>query len=73
MIDYKNLASNRPTINYDTTTLTIEKYELRFVFDFENPDLQEVIERCKRSGWPYKIVNGDNGQKHIWIKGWEME
>jgi len=36
MIDYKNLTSSRPTINYDTTILTVDGYELKFSLDFEN-------------------------------------
>lgn len=70
MIDYRNLTSDRPTINYDTTALTVEGYDLKFTLDFENPNLQEVINRCKENKWLYKIVDGDGRQKHVWIKGW---
>lgn len=73
MIDYKNLTHSRPTINYDTTALTIEGYELKFALDFENSDLQEVIDRCKKNKWPYKVIDGESRQKHIWIKGWRRE
>ena len=70
MIDYRNLVSDKPNINYDTTSLTIQGYELRFALDFENPDLKEVINLCEKNNWPYEIVNGVGRQKHIWIKGW---
>ena len=72
MIDYKNLTSSRPTINYDTTILTVDGYELKFSLDFENPDLKEVIDRCQKNNWPYKIVD-DGRQRHVWIKGWVKE
>ncbi|MBT5016797.1 hypothetical protein HN748_01315 [Candidatus Peregrinibacteria bacterium] len=73
MIDYPNLTASRPSINYDTTALTIQGYELKFALDFENPTLQEVIEKCEKHNWPYKILDGDGRQKHIWIKGWIRE
>lgn len=73
MIDYKNLTSSQPITNYDTTTLTNEGYKLEFDLDFENSDLQEVINQCDENNWPYKIVDGGGRQKHIWIKGWVKE
>lgn len=73
MINYKNLSSNIPIINYDTMALTVVGYELKFALDFENPDLNEVISRCEKNNWPYKIIDGGNRQKHLWIKGWIRE
>lgn len=70
MIDDTSLINNQTIINYDTTPLTIEKYELKFALDFGNPDLQEIIKHCEKNNWPYKIINSDGRQKHIWIKGW---
>lgn len=70
MINYENLATDRPVINYDTTPLTIEKYELKFALDFENPTFKEVINQCEKNNWQYKVVDGSGRQKHIWIKGW---
>ena len=73
MIDYKNLTNDKPNINYDTTSLTADGYKLKFALDFENPNLQEVIKRCEENNWPYKIVDGEGRQKHVWIKGWTKE
>ena len=73
MINYANLTTSRPSINYDTTALTNEGYELKFALDFENPDIQAVIKRCKKYNWSYKILDGDGRQKHIWITGWIKE
>lgn len=73
MIDYANLTTSQPTIDYDTTVLTNEGYELKFALDFENPDLQEVISRCDKYNWPYKVKDTVGRQKHLWIKGWIKE
>ena len=68
MINYRNFTTSRPTIDYDTTNFTNEGYELKLAVDFEDPSLQETINRCKKYNWPYKIVDGFGKQKHIWIK-----
>jgi len=73
MINYANLTTSRPIINYDTITLTSEGYELKFALDFGNSDLQKIIDRCKKNNWPYKIVKGVGEQSHVWIKGWIRE
>ncbi len=73
MIDYKNLTVDRPIINYDTTEFTIQGYELKFALNHENSDLQEVINKCEKNNWRYKIVDGIGRQKHLWIKGWIQE
>ena len=73
MIDYEKLSGSKPTVNYDTINLTTKGYELKFSLDSENPELQEVINRCEDHSWPYKIIDGEGQQKHAWIKGWVKE
>ncbi len=73
MIDYENLTNIVPYINYDTTNLTNEGYELKFILDFKNPDLQKIIDRCEETNLLYKIMGSDGRQKHVWIKGWINE
>lgn len=71
MIDYANLTSKRPYINYDTTLLTNAGYELKFALDPSNPAYEQVIQECKNKNLPYQIKDGEGAQKHIWIKGWQ--
>ena len=71
MIDYSNLTDNKPNINYDTTPLTSEGYELKFALDHRNPIYKDVIKKCKENNLPFQIKDGEGKQKHIWIKDWE--
>lgn len=70
MLNHSRPTTTQTVINYDTTPLTNEGYELKFTFDSESPDLQEAINQCKKHGWAYKIVDGVGLQKHVWVKEW---
>lgn len=71
MIDYSSLAGDKPNITYDTSSLEAEGFKIRFAVNSENPVYQQTINECKEKNLPYKIVNGEKNQKHIWIKGWQ--
>lgn len=71
MLKHKNITSDQIFINYDTTLLTNQKYELIFVLSPEDSGLQAIVDQCEKNYWLYKIIDSENGQKHVWIKGWE--
>ena len=71
MTDYSGLANNKPNVTYDTSELETEGFELKFSLDPENPVFQQVIDECTTQNLPHKIKEGEDRQKHIWIKGWK--
>ncbi len=71
MIDYSGLASDKPNVTYDASELEKEGFEIKFALDPQNPVYQQVIDECNKQNLPYKIIDGEGKQKHIWIKGWK--
>lgn len=71
MIDYSKLANNKPNVTYDTSGFMKEGLELKFALDPQNPIYQQVIDECTKYNFPYKLMDGEGKQKHIWIKGWK--
>jgi len=67
-IDHSKLASGKPTINYNTSNLEKERFKLKYALDPRNPVYNQVIDECKSKNIPYRIIPGENNQKHIWIK-----
>lgn len=66
-IDNSGLANQKPVINYNTTDLERNGFKLRYALNLKNPVYKQVIDECKRQNVSYKIIPGENKQKHIWI------
>ncbi|MFA5153908.1 MAG: hypothetical protein WC554_15260 [Clostridia bacterium] len=67
-IDRSNLASQKIKINYDVNDLEKDGFKLKFMLNPKNPIYDQVLNECKHKNVSYKIMPGDNNQKHIWIK-----
>ncbi len=67
-IDSSGLANQKPATNYDTTDLERNGFKLRYALNPKNPVYNQVIDECKRQNVSYKVIPGENKQKHIWIK-----
>ncbi len=71
MVDYSGLANSNPNVTYATSRLKTEGFELKFAVDPRNPVYQQVIDECAKQSLPYKLMEGEDKQKHIWVKGWK--
>lgn len=68
MIDYSKLSGDSPNFQYDTAWLKSQGYKFRAAYDFENPDLEEELSMIQKSNIPYKVLNGEDRQKDVWVK-----
>jgi len=71
MINYSQLSNSEPNISYSTSKLKSNGFKLEFVLNQNNPIYSEVINKCKECNFLYEIQDGDDEQRHIWIKGWK--
>jgi len=71
MVDYSGLTNSNPNVTYDTSEFEAEGFKLEFAVDPENPVYNQVIDECTKQSLPYKLMDGEGRQKHIWIKGWK--
>lgn len=73
MIDYSQIPNSNVDIKYDSSNLIADGYKLNFALNPNNPAYQQVLDKCKEQNLQYKLIDTENKQKHIWIKGWKSE